>query len=327
MKRRPTKGKGRRKPRAPEPPPKLFSLARMPRVDSHVHLHNIDAMAKFRRGMHGFGIDVAVSLGFQRSRELVGEMAEVDRRFKGRILFAPGIGFRLAAGGTKGGLWWSMKDLPRFKAAGCVGTKIYVQYSLGLTKRSIMSKIRRQGELGLPLIGLHICDPPEPGWYHPNFDAAIDEAERLIAGCPGTTFIMAHGFWLMNTDRHLDVLDRFFRKYPNLNVDLSAVYQWWDAPEPNQAKLRDFIIRHKARLLYATDGNERYSKKRHYQNSFRMLETREKNCHGFFPPRYEPTYITGFGLPKEVLNYIYWWNAARLIPRVRESLRGLGYDV
>ncbi len=61
--------------------------------------------------------------------------------------------------------------------------------------------------------------------------------------------------------------------------------------------------------------------------SFRMLETREKNCHGFFGPRYEPTYITGFGLPKDVLDHIYWWNAARLIPRVRESLVSLGYDV
>ena len=34
--------------------------------------------------------------------------------------------------------------------------------------------------------------------------------------------IMAHGFWLMNDDKGLDVLDGFFRKYPHLNVDLSA---------------------------------------------------------------------------------------------------------
>ena len=58
-----------------------------------------------------------------------------------------------------------------------------------------------------------------------------------------------------------------------------------------------------------------------------MLETREEHCHGFFPPRHEQTYITGLDLPKEALNHIYWWNAARLIPRVRESLQGLGYSV
>ena len=56
-----------------------------------------------------------------------------------------------------------------------------------------------------------------------------------------------------------------------------------------------------------------------------MLETLDKNCHGFFGGQCEPTYIKGLGLSKEVLNRIYWWNAARLIPRVGESLRKLGY--
>ncbi len=55
--------------------------------------------------------------------------------------------------------------------------------------------------------------------------------------------------------------------------------------------------------------------------------TRGKNLEGFFPGHRTPTCLDGVGLPKDVLNYIYWWNAARLIPRVRESLASFGYTV
>ena len=224
-------------------------------------------------------------------------------------------------------MWWSKKDLDTFRDAGCAGTKIHCKYQRGLNSKAILAGIRRQGELDLPVLGLHIGDPPVPGFWQPTYWDCIADAEKVIRACPNTTFIMAHGFWLMNDDKGLDVLAKYFERYANLNVDLSAVFQWWDPPEPTYDKLRRFVVRYKDRLLYGTDGNPKFSRPANYRQSYRILETRGERLPGFFGGPHKKTYIKGLGLSKEVLNYIYYWNAARLIPRVRESLLRLGYQV
>lgn len=300
-------------------PSHLYTLDRMPRVDIHVHIGDPKENGRLIRIMNQAGIAVVVNLSGKM--EMVEQMAEVHRKWKGRILLAPG---QYRTGRT---LWWSMKDLERFKEAGCAGTKIHCHYTRGLGSKSNIAKIRRQGELGLPVIGLHIADPYRPGYWRPTYWDCIREAADVIAACPATTFIMAHGFWLMTHDEGLAALAEYFDRYPNLNADLSACFQWWDPPEPTHDKLRAFVVRYQDRLLYGTDGSPGYSRKRHYRNTYTILETRGEHLHGFFTPRKAHTWIKGLGLSKDALNRIYWANAARLVPRVRESLAGLGYDV
>ncbi len=288
----------------------------MPRVDAHVHLGDSGDARRFQGAMTRAGIALGINLS--PSREMIAGTANAGRRTKTRILHAPGT-YRIDKG-----LRWSRKDLESFKAAGCVGTKILCKYQSGLNRKAIVSKVKAQEQLGGLPLWVHVVDPPRPGFWQPGFWDRIHDAEKLIRDHPSLPVIMAHGFWLMIDDKGLDVLAGFFDRYSNLNVDLSAVFQWWDPPQPSYDRLRDFMITYADRILYGTDATASHAKKRYYENTHRILETRGRRLNGFFPADSQ-TYIRGFGLPKETLNRIYWWNAARLIPRVAEALSELGW--
>ncbi len=300
------------------PLPKLYGLKEMPRVDAHMHIRKMDGIATMVKTMDEAGITISVNLS--GSREFVKQADEIHKTWKGRILIAPG------SYKTKDELWWSAADLDAFAKAGCAGLKVHSRYFRGVGSEANIAKFRQQGKLGLPVLGFHIADPPEGQWLKPDRQARIDEALKVIEACPKTTFIMAHGFWLMNKDKDLDALSQYFDRYPNLYVDLSSVYQWWNSPDPTTEKLRAFILKYQDRLLYGTDGNPDYSTKERLENSYRVLQERGQFERGFFAWKKKQK-IPGLELPLEVLNRIYWWNAARTIPRVRKSLRDLGYKV
>lgn len=306
--------------------PHIYSLKEMPRVDVHAHLDSkqdppektLDELTEtFIEIMDQSGITVAINLS--GTREMVSQLADYDKVWRGRVLLAP------RDTDISDGLWWSEEDLKWFKESGCVGTKIWAQNRLGLMEESLVQKVRYQGEVGLPAIGFHVADPPEGKWNTPHYADLIRDAELLIRQAPDTTLIMAHGFWLMNNDTTLDMLATYFDRYPNLHADLCATYQWWDVPEPTYEKLRNFIIQYQDRLLYGSDANVECTQEQ-YQNSFRILESTDENLAPFFGDESTKN-IRGLGLPLEVLNRIYYGNAARLIPRVKESLTDLGYSV
>lgn len=319
-----------KRPRKAAPPPKIYSRRSMPVVDAHMHIGKRDAEAygSLEEAAEAYlaimdDAGVAVSINLSGSPEVIQKVDSLHQVASGRILTCPGTYFRKDVRE----LWWSMRDLESFKHENIAGLKIWCKYQQPLLKPSVAVKIQRQAELNLPAVGMHIADPPERGFWAPNYWQCISDAERTIRSNPGLTFIMAHGFWLMVNDEGLDVLATYFDAYPNLHVDLSAAYQWWDGAEPTYDKLRNFIIRYKDRILYGTDGNPGYSMKRHFDQTYEVLETKQKGLLGFFSKPDAKTHIYGLDLPIEVLNYIYYWNAARLIPHVRSSLTTLGYTV
>jgi hypothetical protein len=313
--------------RAPKPP-KIYSLKTMPKVDAHLHIRpdgrggpmDDKAGSKMIRIMNQAGIDVCINL--TGTPPMSAEVPRINKKWKGRILTCPAQ-FRL-----KNGLWWNKKDLKQFAEDGCAGIKIWAQYDKGTATPSFIKKVGYQAEYDLPLIGWHVVDPPQGNYWQPSYWDRVYDAEKVIKANPNVTIIMAHGFWLMNEDDTLEVLGKFFDTYPHLNVDISAVFQWWDPPRPTFSKLRKFILKYKDRILYGTDGNPSYSKKEHYQQTYDILERKTGNYRGFFGGGNTTNdYVQPLGLPLDVLNYIYWWNAARLIPQVKKSLGGLGYMV
>jgi hypothetical protein len=301
-------------------PPKIYSLKEMPRVDTHVHIRKAVDIQRLVNAMDDAGITISIDLS--GGHEFADKMEESAKTCKGRILVAPSQG----NAGAK--LWWTMDDLDRFAKAGCAGLKVHCHYTRGINSEENIAKFRHQGELDLPVLGFHIADPPEGSYLKPGREECIADAIQVIESCPNTTFIMAHGFWLMNNDKDLDQLGGFFDRFPNLFVDLSAVDQWWDRPDPSPAKLREFVLKYQDRLLFATDGSPGYNTKKNYENSYHVYESDDENIKdGFFPGEKDKTTIQGLNLPLETLNRIYWWNAARTIPRVRETLKNLGYVV
>ncbi len=300
-----------------EAPPRLYNLGEMPKVDVHVHIWTGDAALwdSYLESIDKVGIAVAINLS--GNRQTVANAAQIHAKYNHRLLYAPHCG-RIA-----NGVWWSDDDLEAFVKAGAAGCKWMIAWQDHFDTPQIIAKIRRQGELGLPVLGYHIATVPSGSTDIDKFWDWNRRAIKVIAACPKTTFIMAHGFFLMVDDEKLDVLDGYFRQYPNLYVDIGAAEQFWNPPEPDHRKLRDFIIAWKDRILFATDGSTEMSVNPCLINNFfRILETDQRNLGGYFGGN-----IDGLELPLDVLNYIYWWNAVRVIPRVKESLLAQGHRI
>ena len=87
------------------------------------------------------------------------------------------------------------------------------------------------------------------------------------------------------------------------------------------SKARDFYIKYRDRILFGTMSLRRGGASG-FLNERKVLETNQvtSGIHG--GPRLE-----GFHLPDAVLNHIYYWNAARLIPRVRQVLNSRKFKI
>ena len=191
------------------------------------------------------------------------------------------------------------------------------------------------GELGIPVI-IHTADPAaffdpideknerweelsrHPDWsFHgdefPSREELLAARNRIIKRHPKTQFIGAH---VANNSEDLKVVAKWLDEYPNL----------WIEPASRIAELgrqpftaREFLIKYSDRLLFGTDGPWPEKRVRLY---WRFFETHDE----YFPysekvpPPQGLWQIYGVKLPEGVLKKLYFQNAARLIPGVKEKL-------
>lgn len=193
----------------------------------------------------------------------------------------------------------------------------------------------RAGELGIPVLW-HVADPisffrpidernerweelyrhPEWSFFGDEFPAhqqLIDARNRVIQRHPQTTFICAH---MADLPEDLQKLGSYLDRYPNMNVEIAARISELGR-QPYSA--RKFMIQYADRILFGTDG---VPPKSELIPHFRFLETFDE----YFPYEDNPFppqglwNIYGIGLPDDVLRKVYYENAQRLIPGVREML-------
>ncbi|MFC1586110.1 amidohydrolase family protein [Fibrobacterota bacterium] len=298
---------------------RIYELDEIPIVDVHTHYTDWDECVNI---MEGWGGTISVTLSGTSGH--VNEMDYIENNLDGRILICP------RANGGPDGLGWSESDIQGFADDGFVGVKIWHQYNDPPVSEmpDIDSVLSKLGEVGLPAIGFHIADPPELHYHVPDkYMVYQQDMEKVIASHPATTFIMAHMFWLSCNDTSLDTLAMFFDRNPNLYADISASFEYWNAPNPDYDKTRQFLIDYKDRLLFASDWSEGIAAGT--WNSLReLLET--DNVLDIFWGRTgdDPSQeLAGLELPLDVLNHIYYWNASRLIPGVKDRLMNLGYEL
>lgn len=178
-------------------------------------------------------------------------------------------------------------------------------YRLLLDDPRSIQLFRRAGELGAPVV-IHVDVPYLPGeksrptyqncWYGGD----IRNLERALQACPDTVFIgHAPGFWrYISGDAATAVeayppgpvtpggeLHTLFDDYPNLYADLSSG-SGLNALSRDPGHARDFLIHRADRLLYGRDG-------------------KGNDLQEFLP---------SVDLPQDVLDKIYYKNAARLVP-------------
>jgi len=184
---------------------------------------------------------------------------------------------------------------------------------------------------GMPGASIHIADPNGPFGDRGNWCADPVEfwrmqigLERVLQRHPDLVIVAAHGSWLVCQDAQLDFLRYMFKTYPNFYVDLAATDQYYYLV--NYENLRDLFIQYSDRILFGTDigrikENEVNPLAARYAKSFRILETSDTVEGGFFGDHD----IRGLNLPREVLEKIYYKNAMKIYPGLKERMKAFGY--
>ena len=175
------------------------------------------------------------------------------------------------------------------------------------------------------MTSLHIADPNGPFYDRQTWMTdpvfyweQIRAFENVVAKYPNLTIVAAHGAWIVCQDAQLDYLRYMFSTYPNLYMDVSATFQYM--PLMNYENLRDFYIEYQDRILYGSDFGRASVEQQteRFAVNFAILET-DQMIDGKFS---NGKIVKGLNLPKEVLEKIYYKNALKLYPGMKE-LTGL----
>jgi predicted TIM-barrel fold metal-dependent hydrolase len=166
---------------------------------------------------------------------------------------------------------------------------------------------------------------PEGNYYqtgHPTPDVIEKARENMHRKHPRTRFVNAHMAMLYyDMDKVAALLDT----YPNADVELSATVQdLGRAPR----MIREFFLKYQDRILFGSDGNPGRGIEEFWIPHWRFLETFDE--HFDHPaqlrsatgaPLHGRWRISGIGLPDEVLRKVYYTNALRYLPSVRDSIQ------
>jgi predicted TIM-barrel fold metal-dependent hydrolase len=189
------------------------------------------------------------------------------------------------------------------------------------------------GELGLPVL-IHTADPkafflpidetnerweelkrhPEWSFYgegFPAYEEVIRQFLNVVERHPHTTFIGAH---VASSAEDLASVERWLDKYPNLNVDIAARIAELGR-QPYTA--RKFFVKYADRILFGTDGPRVAERLGYHWRFLESLDEYFPYAENAFPPQ-GFWRIYGVGLPDDVLRKVYYENAERLVPGVRE---------
>jgi predicted TIM-barrel fold metal-dependent hydrolase len=233
---------------------------------------------------------------------------------------------------------WAAERLRLQAARGAQGLKIWKGF--GLSVRDHRDRLvpvddmrldalwQTAGELRLPVM-IHVADPvaffdpldefnerweelhAHPDWHFPSppfpaFLTVIEGLANLVERHSGTTFIGAHvGCYAENLDWVSSLLERC----PNFFVDIAARISELGR-QPYRA--RRFFIEHQDRILFGLDFAPHPEWYRLY---YRFLETEDEyfNYDLSDPPGQGRWRVNGLHLPDEVLEKVYFRNAARLL--------------
>ena len=305
-------------------------FADIPRIDVHAHIGSLNTMAAYMevrevlKEQHNVKLEIWIDLSspLKPGGDGADFLKSVEEKFSGHFL--PCINNRRIADGLR----FPPEDLVEWKRRGVVGYKIWVGVSTAVNHPANDPVFTKMEQLGFVGASVHIAQPYPTSWCEDaiKFWAAQNAWQRVLDRHPNLVVVNAHMLDLFNSDEQLDYLMYMLEKYPNLNVDLSARFQQFHRMDTD--KLRNFIIKYSDRILFGTDitnqpedGNYKQVAEQ-YNRCFQLLETDKIIKGGFF----DEIETKGLALPKEVLEKIYYKNAARLYPRVGDVLKNLGYS-
>jgi hypothetical protein len=197
------------------------------------------------------------------------------------------------------------------------------------------------GKLNMPVL-IHQADPygffepvtPEnehyeslikfPSWSFtgpefPGKPELLKHRDNLVKRHPGTVFILPH---FANFAENIRYVSQLLDETSNVYIDFSARM---DELGRQPYSTREFFIKHQDRIIFGSDmpANTESSVDM-YRTYFRFLETFDES---FYAPDYDGTFerarwpVCGIGLPREVLEKIYYKNILKIIPSLRADLK------
>jgi predicted TIM-barrel fold metal-dependent hydrolase len=202
------------------------------------------------------------------------------------------------------------------------------------------------GRLGLP-VSIHVADPAafwgpydstnerwaelkdhprwwfgDPARYPPRMEL-LAALERVVARHPGTTFVCVH---FGNNAEDLDWVDDQLERHPNMLVDIAARVPEIGRHDPE--RVRAFFLKHQDRILFGTDfqsydrmilgsgGNgpppTEADADAFFRGHWRFFETADRDFPHMTPIQGSWS-ISAIHLPADVLEKLYFGNAARLL--------------
>jgi predicted TIM-barrel fold metal-dependent hydrolase len=123
----------------------------------------------------------------------------------------------------------------------------------------------------------------------------------------------------------MDKVTALLDKYPNADVEISAAVQdLGRAP----IMIRKFFLKYQDRIFFGSDGNPNRGIDEFWVPHWRFLETFDEHFDHPAQIRSEtgaPLHgrwrISGIGLPDDVLRKVYYQNALKHLPSVRDSVQ------
>lgn len=331
--------------------------AKFPVVDVHSHFyirlrHDKDQLDAFVELMDRNNVAVCVSLDGRLGNQLNEHRKYLWTKYKNRFAIFANVNW-IGNGDRKDPASWDCHEqdfarrtslaLEEAKTQGISGVKVFKTFGLGYRNPDgSLIKVDDErfapiwetcGRLGLPVI-IHTADPSaffapidvqneryeelsrHPDWHFPSDKFPAREElhaarKRLFKRHANTTFIAAH---FGNDAENLGETAELLEDCPNVVVEFASRISELGR-QPYSA--REFLLKYQDRVLFGTDGP--WPEKR-YRFYWRFLETQDE----YFPYSEKPFPPQGFWriygvyLPDEVLKKIYFENALRVIPGVRE---------
>jgi len=187
-------------------------------------------------------------------------------------------------------------------------------------------------EIGMVGASIHVADPNGPWGARGNWLAdpveywrEINAWRHVLERHPDLVAVMAHSNWLICQDAQIDYLRNMLATFPNLYIDLAATFQYFHLVK--RGNLRSFMIEWADRIIFATDigdwtsDQETSDHVQRYFQAFQILETDQLVKGSFFGDKE----IEGLSLPRNVLEKIYFRNAMKVYPGIKQAMIKLGY--
>lgn len=329
-------------------------------VDVHTHFRyklrqSEQALDDFVKVMDRNHIAVCCSLDGRLGSELDEHMKFLWKNHKDRFVIYVNVDWRGDGDPDQPATWachqpgFANRTAEQIRQAveqGASGLKVFKQFGLGYRNPDgSLIRIDDQrfdpiweicGRLNIPVI-IHTADPAaffepidetnerweelsrHPDWsFHgsgfPSRKELHQARNRVIERHPDTHFIGAH---VANQAEDLSEVSQWLDRYPNLWIETASRIAELGR-QPYTA--RDFLIKYSDRILFGTDGP--WPELR-LQINWRFFETRDQSFDYSEkqPPPQGLWKIHAIDLPDDVLEKLYFKNAAKLIPGVAERLQ------